>query len=78
MKYTSTHYTNAILFALNIYEDTPLSWKYSEEKDLYTVEVLIEGGWHHINLKGSFVRHCLKYKGIKKWKGETNELSMYP
>lgn len=64
--YTEQDYLDAINFALNYPDKYHLSY-YSEGKDIYTVHYL-EGGWYIINLQGKFVRSCLKWKGIKKWK----------
>ena len=66
-------YYNAIDFALNY----PRAFKlveYDSDKDIYIVLVL-DGGWYTVNLLGKFVRSCLKWKGIKKWKRDTHSKS---
>lgn len=65
MSYTKHDYEKAIEFALN-YPPEIGPYYYSTDKDLYSMCVLVDG-WYNINLQGSFVRSCLKWKGIKKW-----------
>jgi len=68
-KFSKTNYHEAINFALNYPPDFDLI-RYHEEKDVFIVSVFDEG-WYNVNLTGSFVRACLKWKGVRKWK--TNE-----
>lgn len=64
--YGQRDYLAAIDFALN-YPDDFLLIEYDIEKDIYITQYL-ENGWYIIALQGKFVRNCLKWKGIKKWK----------
>jgi hypothetical protein len=65
--YNDQNYLDAIGFALNYPPDYNLT-KYDIIKDIFKVDVF-DGGWYSgIRLQGSFVRSCLKWKGIKKWK----------
>jgi hypothetical protein len=65
MPYTKYDYEKAIEFALN-YPPEIGPYYYNIDKDLYIMQGL-DGGWYNIKLQGSFVRSCLKWKGIKKW-----------
>ena len=66
-KFGGNNYREAINFALNYPPDFDLI-KYHEEKDIFIVSVFDEG-WYNVNLTGSFVRACLKWKGRKEWRG---------
>lgn len=63
--YTQEDYLNACKFALNYPVEVELR-KYDMHKDIYKCLVM-DGGWYDVNLEGSLVRSCLKWKGIKKW-----------
>jgi hypothetical protein len=67
MKYTEHDYEKAIEFALN-YPSKIERYHYNRYYDIYTMTVIDDGfHWHNVNLQGSFVRSCLKWKGIKQW-----------
>lgn len=66
MSYTDKDYMNAIKFALNYDKDLPITYSYKKDKDIYKVR-LMDGGWYTINLIGSLVRNCLKWKGKRQW-----------
>lgn len=70
MTYTKDDYQQAVEFALN-YPSEVGSYYYDMHMDLYNVDYM-EGGWYSAILQGSFVRSCLKWKGIKKWVKEEN------
>jgi hypothetical protein len=64
--YINADYKRAIEFALN-YPPEVLDFYYDEYKDIFKVRLLDEG-MYTIKLTGSYVRSCLSWKGIKKWK----------
>ncbi len=66
--YTAEDYKKAIEFALN-YPPRIRLYRYNMEKDIYQV-TLFDEGWYNIKLMGSFVRSCLKWKGVKRWTTE--------
>lgn len=55
----------AIKFALN-YPPKVHTFHYDMNQDVFKIS-LMDGGWYDISLQGSFVRSCLKWKGIKQW-----------
>jgi hypothetical protein len=63
--YSDQDYIDAIKFALNYPPDVKM-YKYDIYKDIYKVNVF-DYGWYDLNLTGSFVRSCLKWKGNKIW-----------
>jgi len=68
MKYTNDDYIRAIDLALNYPVDFSYRY-YSQQKDLFIVDVM-DGGWYYgIKLQGSFVRSCLKWvkNGTVNW-----------
>jgi hypothetical protein len=64
--YGEQDYKKAIEFALN-YPPKVIAYHYDLYKDIYKVQ-LLDDGIYTIKLLGSFVRNCLKWKGIKKWR----------
>jgi cellulase/cellobiase CelA1 len=65
--YNQNDYLDAIDFALNY----PPDFKYvgySDDFDIFIVDVQ-DGGWYsNVKLQGNFVRSCLKWQGYKQWK----------
>lgn len=53
-------YEQAIMMALNIKGDRPVTFTYNEDKDIWKT-VVFEGGWYTIRLEGKFVRSCFKW-----------------
>lgn len=72
-QFTEEEYEEAIKFALN-YPPVVKAKKYDEEKDIFRV-LLFDAGWYHMKLEGKFVRSCLKWQGIKKWRHEDEKIS---
>jgi len=66
MEYTKEDYQKAIEFALN-YPSNIIRWHYSYGSDIYGV-IVADIGYQTVKLEGQFVRSCLKWKGIKKWR----------
>lgn len=64
-KFSKKDYEDAIAFALNYPVEIDFI-RYDEDKDIFRV-VYLDGGWYDMNLLGSFVRSCLKWKGKKQW-----------
>lgn len=65
MEYCNADYMEAIKFALN-YPPKVHTFQYDMYQDVFKI-LLMDGGWYDISLQGSFVRSCLKWKGIKQW-----------
>lgn len=74
MSYTQDDYKAAIEFGMN-YPPEIRAWYYDQHKDIYKVQVL-DDGIYEIKLQGEFIRHCLKWKGIKKWKDSRKKSSL--
>ena len=74
MKYTDEDYQRAIEFALN-YPPKVMAYHYNIQKDIYKVQ-LMDNGIYTINLLGNFVRSCLKWKGIKKWRPDNERIGL--
>ena len=72
-QFTGKEYEEAINFALNYPPDVKVT-KYDEEKDIFQA-LVFDAGWYHIELEGKFVRSCLKWQGIKKWRNEDEKIS---
>ncbi len=65
-QFSREEYTKAIEFALN-YPPKVHNWVYKYGKDIFKV-LLFDEGFYEINLDGQFVRSCLKWQGLKKWR----------
>jgi hypothetical protein len=74
MGYTQDNYKAAIEFGLN-YPPEIRAWYYDQHKDIFKVQVL-DNGIYEIKLQGEFIRHCLKWKGIKEWKESKKKSSL--
>lgn len=70
-EFTRREYEEAIAFALN-YPPEIHNWKYQHGKDIFKV-LLFDAGWYTIKLEGKFVRSCLKWQGIKKWRPDNEK-----
>ena len=64
--YDESDYLEAIKFALNYPPKVLPDYYYSVAKDVYVVDLFDDGGYR-VRLMGSFVRSCIKWKGVKKW-----------
>ena len=69
--YVEKDYKKAIEFALN-YPPKVMAYYYDQYKDIYKVQ-LLDDGMYTIKLTGSFVRSCLKWKGIKRWTNQVKK-----
>jgi len=67
MNLENKDYVEAIKFVLNFPPEGIVVRYYSEEKDVWVVDVL-DGGWYTIKLNGDLIRSAAKWKG-KTWEG---------